>query len=713
VTTSAELEAIIEANPDDVDAYHVYSDWLQSQGDPRGEWIALQAAAHRDPDDKKLEQRAGRYFDKHADALLGSLHEKHREDLALTWRHGFVRDARLGASSDEVFALLRELLAHPSSRFLQSITFVRGHDVDAIVDVLLAERRPATLAELRLVNLEDEHVEKLRAVFPRLHRSLDIEWRTLLGEIAAQRKLEIRFDAARLPPLEPNDPAMREIPVDRILLGLRLELDKQRGPAVVPVLRRTFTADSLDRFVLALCQQHVERGGTTTTWAWRAVGQLGGRRCATWIGESIVGWQMRALHAISVLGEINSDHAVLELAAIVSSPGHDREQRMQASIALGTAARRHGTDVEDLLDRSIPADPGPRGKAILVRRLQTQMIEGRRITRPTFRHHVASHPVIAPLAERIVWAIYDGRSVRTTFRPDGGRAVDVDGQPVELDGAIGILHPAELPADRRAAILRGWRDVFEAKKIAPLLPQLDRTVHTLAETEQGSQLDRFADRKIGLDRLRAVLEHQRGWEPAMAADYRMIDGWQRKCVRDSAMVTAYSDRTSITHVRAFTLDGLTPLAFAGLHPVTVCELLDDLETATTDKPTAAVADGPIGKGTRVQIIRGGHRGKHGVVFWLDGEPATRCGVRGDDGETYWADLAMVIVEGTAEPTDSGEPVFDRGARVHWRKGKTSGTGTVFWTGKNKFGDGMRVGIKDDANGETVWAAAKDCAPEEA
>ena len=38
----AELESAIVRDPDDLDAYAVYGDWLAEQGDPRGELIALQ-----------------------------------------------------------------------------------------------------------------------------------------------------------------------------------------------------------------------------------------------------------------------------------------------------------------------------------------------------------------------------------------------------------------------------------------------------------------------------------------------------------------------------------------------------------------------------------------------------------------------------------------------------------------------------------------------
>lgn len=49
----------------------------------------------------------------------------------------------------------------------------------------------------------------------------------------------------------------------------------------------------------------------------------------------------------------------------------------------------------------------------------------------------------------------------------------------------------------------------------------------------------------------------------------------------------------------------------------------------------------------------------------------------------------------------------KGASVVVKKGKDAGKkGTVFWYGKNKFGEGMRVGLKTE-DGETVWAGETD------
>src|ERR1044071_3968073 len=84
----AALIAAIEANPDDVEAYYVYGDYLMAKGDPRGELVALQAAELRSPDDKKVSSRAEKFLREHEAALLPDL----GKSVTLVWQCGFVRD---------------------------------------------------------------------------------------------------------------------------------------------------------------------------------------------------------------------------------------------------------------------------------------------------------------------------------------------------------------------------------------------------------------------------------------------------------------------------------------------------------------------------------------------------------------------------------------------------------------------------------------------
>jgi len=166
-----ELEKAILADPSDKDAYSVYADWLQDQGDPRGELIALQLAG-KDKAAKKL-------LDKHADSFLGPLadHVKcYDGDLsnngrrnnkawvtenqqAFLWKHGFIHRARLAHDSyaDEEFdgslaEVLELLLRHPSGRFVVEMAFnsngdPNDGDLQDLLDIL-GKQAPATLRKI-------------------------------------------------------------------------------------------------------------------------------------------------------------------------------------------------------------------------------------------------------------------------------------------------------------------------------------------------------------------------------------------------------------------------------------------------------------------------------------------------------------------------------------------------------------------------------------
>ncbi|HEU0036168.1 MAG TPA: WGR domain-containing protein [Kofleriaceae bacterium] len=170
------LEAAIVANPTDRDAYAVFGDWLQEQGDPRGELISLQLA-YKDKQAKAL-------IEKHADYFLGPLAENqqvhdegwnnsrshlrtpaqekewqkvHRE--AFLWRNGFIHRVRLSHDeySDESFEgetvdILEQVLSHPSGRYVVEFAFMSNgdpneNDLQDLID-LLGKKAPPTVRKL-------------------------------------------------------------------------------------------------------------------------------------------------------------------------------------------------------------------------------------------------------------------------------------------------------------------------------------------------------------------------------------------------------------------------------------------------------------------------------------------------------------------------------------------------------------------------------------
>ena len=153
----AQLEAKLIEHPDDLDAYRVYADLLQSQGDPRGELIALELAGKTD--------ELAAYFDEHKAELLGPL-APFAEALAdgdydaFNWKLGFIRWARLkwdfneGPSDLQLGQVLGSLLAHPAAKLLQKLIVPYNMDDDGVyfepIIAKLAEVGAPELRELRL-----------------------------------------------------------------------------------------------------------------------------------------------------------------------------------------------------------------------------------------------------------------------------------------------------------------------------------------------------------------------------------------------------------------------------------------------------------------------------------------------------------------------------------------------------------------------------------
>jgi uncharacterized protein (TIGR02996 family) len=169
-----ELEKAIVANPLDRDAYAIFADWLQEQGDPRGELIAMQLG-NRDKAARQL-------IDSNLDYFLGPLaeHQKTRDGLdnnsvshlrtsaqekewqktgeqAFLWRNGFIYRVRLSHDENidtewkgKTADVLDQVLRHPSGRYVVEFSFQTNgdpsedNDLQDIIDVLAKKAPPTT-----------------------------------------------------------------------------------------------------------------------------------------------------------------------------------------------------------------------------------------------------------------------------------------------------------------------------------------------------------------------------------------------------------------------------------------------------------------------------------------------------------------------------------------------------------------------------------------
>src|SRR3954454_11517744 len=134
--TRAELEAAIIAAPLEPGPRMVYGDWLQAQGDPRGEWAAMMAAIEAAPRNTRLRSAAVAYLDTHRTALLGE-GATVMERAYFGWRGGFIDEIRLQPASGRTGAHAA-LLRHPTCRFVRHVALGAIANVEGVVVALAA-----------------------------------------------------------------------------------------------------------------------------------------------------------------------------------------------------------------------------------------------------------------------------------------------------------------------------------------------------------------------------------------------------------------------------------------------------------------------------------------------------------------------------------------------------------------------------------------------
>jgi uncharacterized protein (TIGR02996 family) len=178
-TRNVDLEKQILAAPDDGDAYIVYGDWLQGQGDVRGELVALQHG--------KKTKEANALIKKHGALFLGELATKKPEKLELEWFCGFIKKAVIGwppfswdledeSEDGEVDwgeyckKQLTEFLKLPSTQFIQELELgpVPGEEEMSMASLAEAidEVKPATLRSLFLGRTGDWDISSTSVAAP-------------------------------------------------------------------------------------------------------------------------------------------------------------------------------------------------------------------------------------------------------------------------------------------------------------------------------------------------------------------------------------------------------------------------------------------------------------------------------------------------------------------------------------------------------------------
>ncbi len=193
-----DLEAAIEADPDDVSAYLVYADWIGTLGDPRGGLIVAQVSGDA--------AAAAAYLKQYESTFLGPLAEHVGYDGAIiepTWRNGFIRRATVREDGERRSDLRFEaLLEHPSARWLGALTL---ETVDDLADLrslarVLASHRLPYLTSLELGEVGELHDPPLMPDEDHHHVGLrhQTDLTRIWAAVPALRRLVVRGDPLRL-----------------------------------------------------------------------------------------------------------------------------------------------------------------------------------------------------------------------------------------------------------------------------------------------------------------------------------------------------------------------------------------------------------------------------------------------------------------------------------------------------------------------------------
>ncbi|RSN68891.1 DUF4132 domain-containing protein [Actinomadura sp. WAC 06369] len=146
--------------------------------------------------------------------------------------------------------------------------------------------------------------------------------------------------------------------------------------------------------------------------------------------------------------------------------------------------------------------------------LEHAMIAGRGWTPGEFRAYIARHPVVRPIARRLVWRAADGTSFRIA---EDGTLADAADEAVDLpaDSEITVVHPVLLGEEEHKA----WSALFADYEILQPFPQLGRPCRVLTADERGTdRLARYEGAVLPAAGARALLRG--GWRQAMASGGR-------------------------------------------------------------------------------------------------------------------------------------------------------------------------------------------------
>ncbi|MBL1080224.1 DUF4132 domain-containing protein [Nocardia sp. 2] len=149
-----------------------------------------------------------------------------------------------------------------------------------------------------------------------------------------------------------------------------------------------------------------------------------------------------------------------------------------------------------------------------IRRLERAMVTQRRFTVEELRTLFIGHPLRWHVTRRLVWGVYEGGTLVSTFRiaEDRGFADHSDDTLTLADDAVlGVPHPVQF-RDRLAA----WGELFADYELLQPFPQLDRETFTLPDELHDTDEIRSAGNEVEGPRFLGLTG--RGWLPPETGD---------------------------------------------------------------------------------------------------------------------------------------------------------------------------------------------------
>lgn len=187
-----ELERPLFDDFESREAWQVYGDWLQQQGDPYGERIALelQLEQAKDEDKARLENRIAEFEAPHRSEWSGS---------KTKWERGFIVAAEIAGSKDDN-DLPSTLLDSPCARFLRTLLF-QPTDPKTFPSKPLEALRELLLADLveEFLDIDIGPLDPWLSAAPRLEH-LDAHGSGIIIETLEHPRLErVRLTVLRMP----------------------------------------------------------------------------------------------------------------------------------------------------------------------------------------------------------------------------------------------------------------------------------------------------------------------------------------------------------------------------------------------------------------------------------------------------------------------------------------------------------------------------------